>query len=253
MDNMGHHNSHVGIPKTLLNSYSDSHPLYVGDLNRNKIYLSTPDKIGIIKDYYNDEVEQMLSNNLETGLGSLIKTIKGMKKYSDIAKYLNKNHTIIEEFVKIQLQRSKKSLDSFNENSLTSKVYGELSHSDYLEMVFKVDNINMLSMIGGNLFARVCVANEKHCFVTNSLGFYFIPNVETKSIISIVIPYESKKAIYIERFREDEKPASHYYVPDSHILYLNKLCYSFDKNVGNGLLVSTERSELEILMSNNKK
>ncbi len=245
---MKHHNSHVGIPKTLLNSYSNSKSLFVCDLSRKKIYLSKPDKVGIIKDYYDDKVEQMLSNNLETGFGVLINAIKQMNKYYEMANYLNKNHAILEEFIKIQLQRSKNCLNSFNANSLTSKVFGELSHSAYLEIVAKVENVNILSMIDGKLFARVCVANAAHCFVTNSLGFYFVPNIETKSIKAIVIPYESKKAIYIEGFNKNEKPASYYYVPDSHILYLNKLCYSFEKSIGNGFLISTERSELELLI-----
>lgn len=111
---MSHHNSHVGIPKSLLSSYSNGNKLYVANLLNNKIYPSNPDKIGVIKDYYDDETELLLSNVLESSLGQLLNGIKNMDKTYEITNYLNANHSTLAEFIKIQLQRSKKSLELFN-------------------------------------------------------------------------------------------------------------------------------------------
>ncbi len=241
---MSHHNSHVGIPKSLIKSYSNESKVYVANLINHKIYPSVPDKTGVIKDYYDDNAELLLSNSLESSLGSLLKNIKSMSKMNDITNYLNSNHSILESFIKFQLQRSKKSLEAFNKHSLTAKVYGELNHSEYIELVSKVDNINMLSLIGGKLFSRVCIANENSVFITNSLGFYFIPDEKNKSVLSFVIPYEPKRAIYIEKFSDEYKNISHYLVPDKHVAYLNKMCSAFEKALGNGILISTESSIL---------
>lgn len=242
---MSHHNSHVGIPKSLLSSYANGNKLFVANLQNNKIYASNPEKIGVVKDYYDDETELLLSNVLESSLGQLLNDIKIMDKSYEITNYLNSNHQVLENFIKIQLQRPKKSLELFNQHSLTAKVYGDLNPSEYLTLVSKVDNINMLSFIKGNLFARLCVASENSIFITNSLGFYFVPDKKNNSILSFVIPFEPKKAIYIEKFPEEHSDASHYLVPDPHILYLNKICAAFEKASGNGVLISTEKDILE--------
>lgn len=236
---MSHHNSHVGIPNTLLNSFSNSKPLFVTNLIQNKVYESKPNKTGTIKDYYDDSAEELLSKELETSLGVFLKNIKSLDKMYDITNYINENHGVLDKFIKFQLQRSKKSLDTFNNHSLTAKYFGNLTHSDYLRITADVENINMLSLIGGRLFARVCVANENSSFVTNSIGFYFIPNADKKTIKSIIIPYEAKCAIYIEQYVENK--ASHYYVPDEYIKLLNKHCYYFELNVGNGFIISTNK------------
>lgn len=128
---------------------------------------------------------------------------------------------------------------------MTAKVYGDLNPSEYLNLVSKVDNINMLSFIDGHLFARLCVASEKSIFITNSLGFYFIPEKNSNSILSFVIPIEPKKAIYIEKYPEEHGDAPHYLVPDSCLMKFNKICSAFERELGNGILISSEKDILE--------
>lgn len=236
---MAHHKSHIGIPNTLLKSYSEGNQLYAVNLKKGlRCYLTKPENAGVEKDYYDDETENLLSSEIETDLGAFLKELKVKGSMCEKVNFINSKHNILEKFIKFQLQRSKNILNFFNKNSLSSKKLGYLSHSDYIKFISKTESINILSLIEGSIFARVCVATECNSFITNSLGFYVIPDIEQKTMEAVIIPYSSKEAIYISNF--DGDLFSHYEVSDKNLYTLNRYCYDFENFFGNGFIFSVD-------------
>ena len=239
---MSNFHSHVGIPKCLQLEFANKEQIQVFDVARNKAYSSNCDRAGTENHYYDEDVEDLLSKRVETGLSLLIKELKACANNVEFANCLQSHTAILEDFFKFQLQRSKKMLEGINKNSLSAKVYGPYSHSDLLRTIDSI-NANILETLGNSLFALRIICDEQQYFVTNSLGFYCV--IDNKTIKYFIIPLSNKDAICIQNGFNKEEPCSHYIMDERINNYFNKMCYQFEKQLGNGYIYAKEKAELE--------
>lgn len=241
--------SHVGIPKCLQLEFSNKEQIQVYDFARNKTYSCNCDRAGTENHYYDEETEKILSEKVESSLGVLIKELRACFNNVEFTNCLQRNTDVLEAFFKFQLQRSKKMLEGVNKKSISTKIFGDLSHSEMIKILDKSD-ANILNMLEGSLFALRIVCDDDLFLITNSLGFYCV--LDNKKLKYFIIPLSNKDAICIQSGFDKENPYSHYTLDERHCDYLNKSCYEFEKALGNGYIYAKEKFELEKFLKKQK-
>ncbi len=233
-------NSHVGTPKCILEKFATGKSVCVFNLEKNKEYAQSVDTAGTEHNYYDEETEKLLSDNAESGFGALMKKLYKLKTYKEKTKILYENTKIIESYMVYQLQRSKKSLEDFNEHSLTALVYGPLTHSEYLKLISQVDpsKINILIYLKQPMSIRIALNNGETDFIDNSIGFYYSFNKETKQIDNFFIPISNREVITINSYDKKNEKTSYYYVDEERVNIMNSYCIVLEKAYGNGFIYS---------------
>lgn len=229
---------HVGIPKFLINRFANEKKevAVLNLLNKNK-YYDTPKDIGIEKNYYTAQTEELLSKNVEAPFSSLLLELDNEKELYKKTYTLNENIKTIENFVKFQFMRAKVTLKQINEISVSASIFGDYNHSNLLEIASKMSN-NPILMIPSPWQLLMLEAAEMN-LLNSSLGLYFVPETNISLINSlkyIIIPISKFEAICISHTLKE--PCSHFEVKGEEVKKLNKLCLAFETYCGNGFLLA---------------
>lgn len=227
--------SHIGIPKCLLNYFAENDSVNVYSLSNKREYKQKANKAGTENNYYDEEVEQILSCRIETRLGALLKDLGNASSIEEKIRIINNNVETLNDFVVFQFQRAKIALKDYNENSVFA-VFGSLDHSTYIRLLSQLDShkISLLTLLKQPMLATLAVNNDAECFITNSIGLYF--TTLNKRMNRIVIPINSHEAIIIEDGNVDDSKVPFYELDGKDVSALNRFCYFFEKFLGNGYL-----------------
>lgn len=233
--------NHIGIPKFIQKGFSDNGRVYVYDLIRDIEYKTSIDTLGTQNNYYDDVVEkEILSSGVETQFGSFYHDFCEAKNLEDMKSMLDTNTNLVERFFSFMFLRSKKSLESINSESITSKVFGFLSHSDLLKIQMCI-NVNPLKIIGDKYKFYPLVNHSKTEFINNSIGFGLMINKINER--TFVIPLNTKVAILISNVVEIEKNDFLCIEPKDYEKAdkINKSISKMEKEYGNGFIFGREK------------
>lgn len=233
--------SHISLPLNLIKEFESNKKVCVFDLVRGKSYCANGTKVGVEKGYYSKNCELFLSTEIEGPFHNLINALNSFNYFHEKTNYLNNNHEILEKFFKYQYLRSKKILEYTNSHSVSAQTIEPVNHETFIAIMART-NVNILSLIEGNLFARIVTNNSSHrLFINNSLGFYTV--VKKEKVVAFIVPISPKEAIYISSF--DGEKTSHFTAKDEQVELMNKLCYISEKQIGNGFLISKRIEDFE--------
>lgn len=238
-------NDHVGIPRFIQRGFADKNRVIKYDLIRDKQYSESIDTLGTEKEYYDDDVEkEILASGIENQFSLIYNSICNTKKPDEIKQILDSNTKLVENFFSFMFLRAKKSLELVNKESLTSKIFGDLSHSDLLRIQTRV-KVNPLQIIGNTYYFYPLINFSNVLFINNSIGFGFMINKQKQ--ISIILPFNTRVAILISNDNELKDSDSFYIAPDgtNKTDIINKSISKMEKEYGNGFIFGFRKEEIE--------
>lgn len=237
--------SHVSLPLNLIKQFNNDNKVYVKDIKRNKFFPANGTKVGVEKGHYGEKCEGFLSFEEEGPFYELVEKVLSFSTNYEKTNFLNSNHSLLEKFIKIQFLRSVQMLDSVNKASITSKIFGPISHDAYISILAQDDD-SLLDLIEGEKCARI-VINESsdYSYIENSVGFYTINKIEK---LAFCIPISPNSLIYIGR--TDDTMISHYFTDTSAVKFLNKCCLATEKAIGNGFLIAHNENDFQSINEN---
>ncbi len=186
---------HVGIPKFIEKGFSNDDKVYCYDLIVDKGYHASIKRLGTMNNYYDKDVEkELLAQNIEKEFSLFYNDFCGTTDPNLMANILKINVKLVEQFFSFMFMRSKKTLNIVNDNSLSSKVLGDLNHSELLRLNLDIQT-NPLMMLGNEYqFYPLINFSSKH-FINNSVGFCVIE--KDNFINAFFIPLNLRVGIFI--------------------------------------------------------
>ncbi len=225
---------HVGIPKFIEKGFSNNNQVFVFDTIRNKRYPMSIDRLGTENDYYDEDVEKIiLANGIEDNFSQLYNDFCGTQDIRTMKKILDLNVELVEQFFSFMYLRAKKTLEQINNESITTKIFGDLDHSELLR-IQTVINTNPLKIIGEEYSFYPVINFSKRLFLDNSIGFGLMINKEKE--YSFVIPLNARVAILISGNKE-LTDFDYLYIEstgDNKTNVINKCLVRMEKVLGNG-------------------
>lgn len=235
--------SHVALPLNLICQFYNGNKVFVKDIIRNTQFAADGTNVGVKKGYYGKNCEGFLSCEIEGPFHELIQKALSFSTNHEKTNFINANHLLLETFLRIQFLRSVQMLDSVNRESISSKVFGPISHESLIAIMANKPG-SLLDLIEGKKFARI-VINESpdYSFIDNSIGFYTV-NKEIKNL-AFCIPISPNFLIYIGK--ADDKLISHFYSDADTTKALNIYCLLTEKAIGNGFLIAHDEKDFNSL------
>lgn len=238
--------SHVGVPHFLLKRFANEEKqVAVFDLGRKTKFYVSPNKIGVEKNYYDEQTEQLLSRKEELPFNNLLLKLDKADAYYKKTSLLNENRKTVLEFIKFQHMRSKRTLESVNMQSLFANSFGSFTHSKLLEITTKLRS-NPIEMIPAPQAMLMLETNGAR-LVNSSLGTYFVPRLKPSSanafeLKCILVPISCSEAICVVHSFPEQY--SHLCCDPDDTNKLNDWCYISEKILGNGFLFAEDISDL---------
>lgn len=227
---------HVGVPKFIENGFSNDGKVYCYNLKVDKSYYDSINKLGTKNNYYEDDVEkELLAQGVELQFSLFYNDFCGTTDPNQMSKILSSNINLVEQFFSFMFMRSIKTLDIINKNSLSSKLLGDLNHSELLRLHSKLQT-NPFKMIGDNYRFYPLVNLTSIHLINNSVGFGLLINSNHE--ISFFIPLNIRVGILITNETTLKDSDFTYIGPNgtNKTDLLNKrICYA-EKVIGNGFI-----------------
>ena len=235
---------HVGIPKFIQKGFSNNDTVFVFN-KKKKFYTSSIANLGIENDYYDEDVESdLLANQIEYNFSVFYKDFCNIKDPIIMKNLLDKNIKLVEQFFSFMFMRTKKVFDLVKNESLTSKFFGDFTHSDLLR-IQTILNINPLKIIGDNYNFYPVVNLSQIPFINNSIGFGFLTDTQSKN--SIIIPLNIRIAILISCNRNFVR--DNFYIItsnfDKKVDSINKCMIITEREFGNGFFFGNNKKVIE--------
>ncbi len=228
---------HVGIPRFIEKGFSNNNEkAYCYNLKNDKGYCVSIDRLGTQKNYYDEDVEkELLAQKIEKQFSLFYNDFCGTTNPNIMTNILKENTKLVEQFFSFMFMRSKKTLNIFNNNSISSKMLGNLSHSDLLRTNLEIQT-NPFKMIGDEYrFYPLINLSSKH-FINNSVGFCAIEN--KNNITAFFIPLDFRVGILITN--DDYLNGSDFTFIDPNGInkadLINKKICITEKEIGNGFI-----------------
>lgn len=157
---------------------------------------------------------------------------------------LDLNTKLVEQFFSFMFLRAKKSLETINNESITSAVFGNLEHSELLR-IQTIIKVNPLQIIGEK-YCFYPLVNLSDCsFINNSIGFAIM--ISKNKEISIIIPLNEKIAIFISN--NSELRAYEFLYIESEgaekVDEINTSISIMEKEYGNGFIFGSSKELIE--------
>lgn len=227
---------HIGIPKFIEKGFSNDGKVYCYNLKKDKHYFDLINKLGTKNNYYDEDVEKnLLAQGVELQFSLFYNDFCKANDSETMIKILNNNIKLVEQFFSFMFMRSITTLNEINDKSETSKLFGEIDHSELLRINSEI-NVNPFKIIGDEYsFYPLINFSDTH-FINNSIGFGFLINKEKK--ISIFIPLNFKIGLLITNNQEIEKSEMTYIESneDEKVHRMNKVICRTEKVIGNGFI-----------------
>jgi hypothetical protein len=192
-------NSHVQIPKSILKNFaykSKKDGLVVDylDLNDDTIKTEKIKKLDTIPDYYNEEFERYLSDNIEGPFGDISKKVRDIsKKKIDNPKLTLKEINAVLNFFETSFKRGKFALDLANRTSVTS----------ILHPISQEELIYTTSRFFINYFVNI-IRNETKIDFVIPRNCTSISLSKTKDKFHAILPFTPRIALVL--IPNEEKP-----------------------------------------------
>lgn len=236
---------HIGIPKFIQKGFSIDNKTNVYNIKENKSYITSVDRLGTEKDYYDEEVEtKILAKGVEYQFSEFYHQFCSIKEYECLKNLVDSNVKLLEQFFSFMFLRAKKALEQVKQNCLFTILFGEMTHSLLLKIQSNI-NTNPLSIIGDKYSFYPLINFSDTLFINNSIGFGILIN-ESKEY-SFVIPFNTKRGIII---------SGNTNLPNTDLFYIssaaeekadaiNKCIIRTEKVLGNGFFFGTKKSKIE--------
>jgi len=233
---------HIGIPKFIERGFAINETADVFDIVRWKEYGINIDRLGTEGNYYEQDVEKGLANGIESEFDKLYKVLCGTTDFDLIIKSVKDNRELITRFFSYMFSRSKKTLEKINDESITSRIFGSINHSEFLRIQSHI-NVNPLKIIGDEYEFYPLINFSKIHFINNSVGFGFLVTKEKR--YSVVIPLNTRVAILISNSDAVKGKELLFIKPDSikEADTINKCMCKLEMELGNGFIFA-ESSEI---------
>lgn len=234
--------NHVGIPRFIQNGFAYKNKVFVSDIVRNKIYQTSIDRLGTENNYYDEDVEKVLASDIEANFSSFYNNFCNTDP-SSMKQILDSNVKLVERFLSFMYIRAKKTLSQINDESITAKAFGEISHSELLNIQSSI-NINPLTICKDYSFYPL-INYSKKFFINNSIGFGMMAINENK--YSFIIPLNIHVSILIS----GNMPHSYidYYTiqpdRDNQVDAINKCIVRMEKILGNGFFFGRDEETIK--------
>jgi hypothetical protein len=245
--------SHIQMPRVVLKEFvNDRHSYYKYCVLNNEITIGVPKKTYTEQDYYSEEMEQYLNQNIETPLKTLIEFAKSISDKEDI---ISADSSVIDTgwaYLKSLLARSKTCHNIFQQRL----IYGQFFLSSQSQHDLAVHNTFKLA---GTLL------NEKEfdfSFLTNltsmplvlpTRGIY---EFTYNQVLCLIAPLSPRCAIFLKRhgkmLHPDMYENSFIEIPigcEERITYLNSIALRQQISEKTGYIVCPKRSVLNDLLS----
>lgn len=225
---------HIGVPRFIENGFSINKKVYCYNLKINKCFKTSTDRLGTKKDYFSKEVEtDLLANGIESDFTDFYKLFCETTDDDEKVNILNSNKELVTQFISFMFFRSINSLNLANENCLSSKIIGEMDHSEFLK-ISSIIKLNPLKMIGDNYkFYPIINLSEIH-FINNSIGLGIQQQLD--KCFSFYIPLNIKVGILVSNSKIFENIDRIYIKSNDFADKLNKsICFT-EKEIGNGFI-----------------
>jgi len=245
--------SHVQIPKSILKNFayrSQDDGLVVDylDLNDNTIKTEKIKKLDTIENYYSEECEIFLSENIESPFAEISKKIKSfgsgkLKNLTLVASEIK----IIFDFYNYTFSRSRYAVLQANLNCMAS-------------VVQPVTNEELIQLQRHNIFNEYCVRILRNRTDTNFLiprNCFYIKTSSVSKNPYIILPFSKKTALVLLSKEEDIATRQYYneYLfvdSDKRVKILNEKALNFEILMNNEFIVG-QLSELKRIRKINSK
>ncbi|MBQ2747195.1 MAG: DUF4238 domain-containing protein [Firmicutes bacterium] len=112
-------NSHIRMPKCVLKQFADdNHVVYFWDLEKGWILDRSAKSINTEKDYYSEDAEHFLRDNIETPLGQILKFVRSIDPKNPEFTMDNEMKDVMRRFVHSLVARSRAMLTKINQTSI---------------------------------------------------------------------------------------------------------------------------------------
>lgn len=245
-------NSHITIPRSFLKHFGrkDSSRAKVVDyidVNTKQIKSKKVKEYGAKYGYYSKPVEDFLSKNFESKMGSISKEIMCLiNKEKSVMLITPEMELDIKNFFSITLCRNPKSLKVFNEESLSSKLLGEVSHNKMIELISKTKLLNVFEKLRFNIM----INKTDRDFVINDT-MISRTTVDTNNTI-LIMPINKRVCLALleeDYFKEYMKNGEFHYMNvayENTVDAINRKIYRFAKYYNENVIGS--KNELELLL-----
>lgn len=235
--------SHIGVPKFIERGFSLNEKAYVYDIIRNKDYIMPIDRLGTTNNYYENDVEKnILANGIEAEFSKFYNDFCNANNPQQMFKLLSINNHLVQQFFSFMFMRAKKTLVDVNDNSLSSKLFGNLNHSDLLRIQLEL-NTNPLKIVGDKYKMYPLVNLSNQLFINNSIGFALM--VSSNNEYSFVIPLNIRVGILISGIIDTNVDL--YYIEkneDEKADRINKSICKLEKEYGNGFIFGSNKDDI---------
>lgn len=129
-------NSHIRMPKCVLKQFADeNHFVYFLNLQQGWIQNSHAESINTKVDYYSEDVEHFLRDNIETPLGQILKFIKSIDQKNPAFTMDDNKKTVMKRFVYALIARSPAMLTEMNQTSIFAQFLPERDLHDQAAVI----------------------------------------------------------------------------------------------------------------------
>jgi len=137
-------NSHITIPNSFLEhfGYKTNEGMKVDyiDINDKKIKSKKTKEYKTEYGYYNKLIEDILNNNFETKIAMITKEIHDFRnRKNPKVLFTKENVEYIYSFFDVTTYRNTKILEQVNEESIASKIIGDMTHDQFMSFIFTED------------------------------------------------------------------------------------------------------------------
>ncbi|MDY4592197.1 MAG: DUF4238 domain-containing protein [Eubacteriales bacterium] len=235
---------HIAIPKFIEEGFSKDGKTFVYDLIRDNEYIGSIKKLGTKNNYYDNDVEKdILGSKVELEFSIIYHNICNAKNVVEMKHIIDDNFQLIERFFSFMFLRSKKTLDTINKECISTKIIGDIDHSELLRIQANT-HTNPLSVIGKEYHFYPLINLSNKLFINNSVGFGLMKNKNGE--YSFIIPLNTELAIIITNI-DIGKNNSHLFIEkedENKVDRINKKICEMEKAYGNGFIFGIDECDI---------
>lgn len=235
---------HVGIPRFIEEGFATSGMVASYDVETDRMRISPISKLGTDVDYYDEDVENgLLANKVEGEFSKFYKDITSTTDIAFIERTINNNKELITQFFSFMYMRAKKMLETINKNSLSSRLFGDINHSELLRIQSQI-LVNPLKMIGEDCDILALYNFSSVPFINNSLGIGAL--ISKENIVTFFMPLNARVGLMFCDKAYSNNSQCFYIEPgkDNDAKRLNKAMAEFEYDYGNGFLFANKKADL---------
>lgn len=243
-------NSHITIPNSFLEhfGYRTNEGIKVNyiDINNKKIKSQKTKKYKAEYGYYSKLIEDILNNNFETKMAMITKEINDFRNRKNLEVLFTKEKIEdIYSFFDVTTYRNTKILKQVNEESIASKIMGDMTHDQFMSFIFSKDFPHVYK---GMKFNIIINKTQRDFIINDSM----ISSIVCDNGNEIIMPINKKECLDLlpeEYYKKYYINGELYFMNienEEDVEMINRYIYRFSKK-NNENIIGT-KNELEILL-----